>query len=398
MYKFTVYKVIAIFVIGLLCLWLFISKTRMFEIAQKSVDYEVYAYNDKSFSLSIDEVSDNSFTKKLSYLTKENWIMHNANSIYWVKLVLKNHTNNKNYTLVPGTAYNFIEVYVKNGTSYQKLQPNIIGKFLGINITTEKPYFVLPKNFDKLIFIRMSNTYATGIGFEIITNNNYFDSLISIYSLYAFYLGGMLFLMVYILIFYFKSNENTYLTYFFYLVSIVVFSLFHWKFFDSYMSSLFYLNLWHTTSYSLITISILSHCLAFYKEQLKNSTFQNLLRTAIGAKLTFWVFAIVTNHFWINDRWLDIVLLLPVIIYSLSHFSQQRPSFWYFGFGMIMIYIGMIVMLIPRFNYNFSDNNLFFITSLSQTYLLFFSIADKYALLKIEKENALKEALNSQLS
>ena len=398
MYKYTVYHTIAIFILGLLCLWLFISKMHMFEIAQNSVNYEVYAYNQNNSSISIDEVSDSSFTKKLSYLNKENWIMHQANSVYWVKLVLKNRMNNNNYILVPGTSYNFIEVYVKKGNSFKQLPPNIIGKFLGVNINTEMPYFVLPQNSDKEIFIRMSNTYATGIGFEIITNNNYFDSLISIYSLYAFYLGGMLFLMVYILIFYLKSKENTYLTYFFYLVSIVVFSLFHWKFFDSYMSSLFYLNLWHTTSYSLITISILAHCLEFYKEELKNSTFQNLLRISIGVKLTFWFLAIATNHFWINDRWIDIVVLLPVIIYSLRYFSHQRTSFWYFGFGMIMLYIGMIVMLIPRFSYDFSDNNLFFITSISQTYLLFFSIADKYALLKIEKETALKEALSLQLS
>lgn len=398
MYKVKPYKTIVIFIVGLSLAWLFLSKMQVFETAKNPIGYEVFAYLQGSNYKTIKEVSSINFAKELVYLSKDQQIMHVPNAIYWIKLVLEQRDKHKNYILVAGTAYNFIEVYIRNGNSYQRLSPNNLNKFLGINISTEKPYFVLPQDVDKEIFVKISNTFATGIGFEIITLNNYYNSITSIYSLYAFYLGGMLFLMAYIIIFYIKSNEKTYLTYFIYLVSMTIFSLFHWKFFDSYMSSLFYLNFWHTTSYSLITLSILVYSLTFYKDQLKDSNYQELLRAALGVKIIFWLLAIYTNQYWINDRWIDLTLLLPVIVFSFKHFRHNTSSVWYFGFGMIMIYIGMIVMIFPRFNDSFNDNNLFFITSLTQIYLFFFSIADKYAILKIEKENALTIALDTQLS
>ncbi len=392
------YQAIVIFIVGLCLIWLTITKTHLLDTNPSAVDYEVYASIQDKYSETIEEISDSKVSGKLTYLSKEDQIMHQANTNYWIKIVLAKNINNKRYLLVPGTTYNFIEVYVKNESSYKKLTSNKINKFLGINITTERPYFLLPQNFDREIFVHLNNAFATGIGFEIIPIDNYFNSLVSLYTLYAFYLGGMVFLIVYILIFFFKSGENTYLAYFLYLVSMTIFSLFHWKFFDSIMSSLYYLNFWYNTSYSFIIITILAYSLAFYQEQLKNSKYQRLIRIALWAKITLWLLAISTNIFWLNDRWVDIILLLPTITFSLKHFNQKTSTTWYFVLGMIIIYIGMLFMLIPRIFINFSDNNLFFIVALAQTYLFFFSIADKYALLKIEKEKALNEMLSTQLS
>ena len=219
---------------------IFLTLTFSALLSQSFTDYQVLMYEDKSNSLTFEDIQNrNDFTP-----ASNNISTGYSKSNFWLKFEIKNSLSEDKSYFIKFTE-NFlheVECYVLSSDGKYLKYRDGVGYFKTgeKNIANKPNYEVkLKREESKTIYIRFFGRYPNYFSFNIFDEKGLSESILKHDVLYSLYIGAATALLLYNLFIFLFNREKVYLYYVFYVASFLIWQLQlnEYLFFSTYRSS-----------------------------------------------------------------------------------------------------------------------------------------------------------------
>lgn len=330
-------------------------------------------------------------------------------SNFWVHLIFQKNSsgmdNSGNYLLeLAWPLIDRIEFYTADGDKVVSMLKS--GDYIPFeNRIIKHRNFLFPvkiKSGIQDVYIKLRADDTIQIPLYLWKSENYLQNDKKITYIFGGFFGSLIVMIIYNFFIYISIRDESYLFYIFYIVSQFFYNLLYTGigfelFWDGYPG---FINIIFPISISLVTISAILFVKNFLNLKVAKPEF-NLVFSIIIIFSFFNLLPPFFNYILESIAFQNFLIILGsflIITVSITLLSVYRPT-QVFLLSWLVLLSGAVVVILKNYGFipsNFITNNYVYLSTVLETVLLSFALADRINIMKQEKEEAQAESLRIQ--
>jgi two-component system, sensor histidine kinase LadS len=324
----------------------------------------------------------------------------NAFTHYWIRFRIKN--NSYENLLMFHTYNRFKEAILfmpKDSDKYLVYQSGLSKPFRDWYIRTN--YIVFPllfSNSNKYYYMKIMQEYSREIEPNLFSTSNFINQSVLEHFAKGVFYGIVLAAFLYSLVFFGAVKEKAYLYYSLYVVS---FALFAFVDFGTIINFIYYTGFrWQNDLYTIpfvcMTICLLQY--ARYFLELKNSMpkADRLISALVILRIVIFLLGSLFQIEALYNPYIDNAILSVAFVLAIIRYKKGYLPARYFMLGFSVLFAGLIphtLEYLRILNYHVNTVFTMYQTGTTEMILFSFALADRFRILKREKDTADKETM-----
>jgi two-component system, sensor histidine kinase LadS len=386
----------------LLCLFpgLF-PQARITEPASVQLHYEEgYILCDSANCLTLDSVKNIHDSRFRPFLPE--YGMLSKQFTYWIRFRMPHVPEGRLLAVSAAMKLSAFDVYIPKSDSEYVLYRNGFDYFYCNwpirNYSTSVPLPVFRNDLD--FFIRVKPSMLTGMGIQMADIVDEMNDSVHNFFGYGIFLGICFIVALYMLIFFFFIRENTYLFYSFYVLSFSIFGIVSWGFI-CWPLSYFHLgwtNDYYTIPFASMTVFLLLYTRSFLSAKEKIPVLARIMLYSALLRIVIYFTGLLSGRYFFYNPNNDSLLLLSAWVAGIVSWARGYKPARYLTLGFSVLYAGFLEHSLHYMNFITTDTRFFsiFNTGAAEIVLFSLALADRFRILKTEKEQAVDNSLRLQ--
>lgn len=324
--------------------------------------------------------------------------------VYWLRFTINNLAKESIVIETPRD-YRISELYIPTDSGFKKISYNIYKPWEGNTFLFNNPSFTIPyTENDKVFYLRISSDLRIGLGFVLYDTQFAHNKAMKKYIQIFLLLGIILIALIYNSVFLVRLRDRAYAYYLFYLISLLVFSLFLFGLSYPLLEKFTFRYYFFTIPFAAMTINMLLYVNRVLELKSKMPFFRKIIFFLIFVRIGILFIGIIFEINSLHNEYIDYICLFPAYVCCVIYIFKYRSNYsLILLLSMTLIFVGyttksVIKTFLPISDYELGQDNdfLFFIFTALEVIMLSIALSERYIQLKKENERSHLETIKYQ--
>ena len=318
----------------------------------------------------------------------------NKNFTYWIRFKASKKTLNTIQHIRSNVRFRIFELHIPCDTGkYLVYKAGLNMHYRNWPIRNYTSSLPMPVYMDSAwYYLKIKPANTTGSGIFVYNETEELNSAPDRFLIYGIFLGICIIVALYTLIFFITIRETSYLFYAGYVLCFAMFGFVDWGMFIRPLSYLGWnwTDVYYTIPYGLMTVFLLLYARSFLETKKHLPVYRQVLLAAAILRIAIFFTGIFTNNMNFHNPNIDNVMLLFGYIAGIASWIRGYKPSRYLVLGFTVLYVGLLPHAF-HMNINLSETSyipFLFETGAAEIFLFSLALADRFRVLKIEKEEA----------